>query len=78
MFWKPAVAVQADVASFLVELSASPDGLKWDPDWVSTLQKRDKDKEIATEKVLRYNTTVKLPRVLINLYRWRPRRPKPI
>lgn len=51
MFWKPAVAVQADVASFLVELSESADGLKWDPDWVATLQKRDHEKEQATEKV---------------------------
>ena len=51
MFWKPAVAVQADVGTFLVELSEAADGIKWDPDWAATLQKRDKEKELATEKV---------------------------
>lgn len=52
MFWKPAVAVQADVGTFLVELSEAADGLKWDPEWVELLQKRDKEKELATEKVI--------------------------
>ena len=51
MFWKPAVALEADVASFLVELSAAATDFRWDPAWVSTLQKRDQEKEEANEKV---------------------------
>jgi acetolactate synthase-like protein len=52
MFWKPTIAVQADVGTFLVELSEAADGMKWDPDWAATLQKRDKEKEVTTEKVV--------------------------
>jgi acetolactate synthase-like protein len=55
MFWKPTVAVQADVGTFLVELSEAADGMKWDPDWAATLQKRDKEKEVTTEKVVLRN-----------------------
>jgi acetolactate synthase-like protein len=51
MFWKPTVAVQADVGSFLVELSKTADGLEWDADWIPTLQKRDQEKELANDKV---------------------------
>lgn len=45
------MAVEADVASFLVELSAAAADFKWDPAWVGTLQKRDQDKEETNEKV---------------------------
>lgn len=51
MFWKPALAVQADVGTFLVQLSKIVDDTKWDPNWLSTLQKRDQEKEIANQKV---------------------------
>lgn len=54
MFWKPTVAIQADVGTFLVELSKVADGLNWDPNWVPTLQKRDQEKELANEKVSCY------------------------
>ncbi|KAI9556700.1 hypothetical protein GHT06_016491 [Daphnia sinensis] len=60
MFWKPAVAVQADVGTFLVELSEAADGLRWDPEWVATLQKRDKEKELATEKMAAEETETHL------------------
>ena len=51
MFWKPTAAVQADVGSFLVELSKTADGHKWDANWVPTLQKRDQEKEKANDEV---------------------------
>ena len=53
MFWKPTVAIQADVGTFLVELSEAADGIhSYDPEWISTLQRRDREKESATEKVI--------------------------
>lgn len=60
MFWKPAVALQADVATFLVELSELADGFTWDPEWVATLRKRDNEKEEATEKVVRSKISTQL------------------
>nr|CAH0102816.1 unnamed protein product [Daphnia galeata] len=60
MFWKPTVAVQADVGTFLVELSEAADGMKWDPDWAATLQKRDKEKEVTTEKMAAEETETHL------------------
>ena len=54
MFWKPTVAVQADVASTLVELSKVCDDNNWDASWVSTLQKRDQEKEEANLKVIEF------------------------
>ena len=56
MFWKPTVAVQADVASTLVELSKVCDDNNWDPSWVSTLQKRDQEKEEANLKVIEFKS----------------------
>ena len=49
------MAVQSNMGTFLVELSEAADGIKWDPDWAATLQKRDKEKELATEKVDQLN-----------------------
>lgn len=51
MFWKPTVAVQADVASTLVQLSQRADDNRWAPDWLSTLQQRDQEKEEANLKM---------------------------
>ncbi|XP_059174178.1 2-hydroxyacyl-CoA lyase 2-like [Physella acuta] len=47
MFWKPTLAVQSDVASFLVSVIGKLKGYKCDPDWVKTLQTRDQEKEAA-------------------------------
>ena len=49
------MAVQSNMGTFLAELSEAADGIKWDPDWAATLQKRDKEKELATEKVDQLN-----------------------
>ena len=51
------MAVQSNMGTFLVELSEAADGIKWDPDWAATVQKkkRDKEKELATEKVDQLN-----------------------
>ena len=45
MFWKPTVAVQADVGSTMVSLAKALKGYKCDPDWVALLRGRDEDKE---------------------------------
>lgn len=55
------MAVQADVASFLVELSAAATDFSWDPKWVATLQKRDQEKEEANEKVRLFPSTTLRP-----------------
>ena len=47
IFWKPALAVQGDAASFMVELQKSLRGFKCDADWIKTLTARDEEKEIA-------------------------------
>lgn len=47
MFWKPTLAVQSDVASFLVSVIGGLKGYKCDPDWVKLLRKRDIEKETA-------------------------------
>lgn len=45
MFWKPALAVCADVGSFLQELSHFLVDFKCSPDWLQQLQDRDRAKE---------------------------------
>ncbi|KAL4224666.1 hypothetical protein ACF0H5_015363 [Mactra antiquata] len=47
MFWKPTVAIQGDVGSFLMELSKGLQGFKCDPEWLSMLKSKDADKEKA-------------------------------
>ena len=47
MFWKPTVAVQGDVASFILELSKGVKGYKCDPEWIGMLRNKDKSKEDA-------------------------------
>merc|ERR1712071_249493 len=56
MFWKPAVAVECDVGTFLVELSKTADGHVWDPEWIKTLRKRDQDKEETNAKMAAEDT----------------------
>jgi hypothetical protein len=46
MFWKPTVAVQADVASTVVSIVKALKGFTCDPDWLALLRGRDD----ATEK----------------------------
>ncbi|XP_067655613.1 2-hydroxyacyl-CoA lyase 2-like [Haliotis asinina] len=50
MFWKPTLAVQGDIGSFMVDVAAGMKGYKCDPDWVKTLRDRDEEKEIANRK----------------------------
>ena len=47
MFWKPALAVQADAASFLVDVQKRIGKLEIDGDWISKLKKKDVEKEEA-------------------------------
>jgi len=51
MFWKPTVAVQGDVGTFMRDLCASLTGYTCDPDWISTLRERDEQKEIKNQKM---------------------------
>ena len=54
MFWKPTVAVQADVADCLVRMSRGlKGGFKVDEEWLKTLQGRDAEKESANKLVKR-------------------------
>lgn len=45
MFWKPAIAVQADVGSTISALTAALKGYRCDPDWVYLLRSRDEETE---------------------------------
>ena len=45
MFWKPTVAIQADVASFIIDLSKGLRGYKCDQEWIQKLLNKDIDKE---------------------------------
>ncbi|CAG5127592.1 unnamed protein product, partial [Candidula unifasciata] len=47
MFWKPTLAVQSDVASFLVAVVGGLKGYKCDSEWVKLLQSRDLETEKA-------------------------------
>ncbi len=49
MFWKPTVAVQADVATFVTQLHAALRGFKCDPEWPQSLKQRDIEKESGNE-----------------------------
>ncbi|XP_067938307.1 2-hydroxyacyl-CoA lyase 2-like [Watersipora subatra] len=50
MFWKPSLAVQADAATFLVELQQMIGKLEVDGAWLSKLKKKDADKEETNRK----------------------------
>nr|XP_022322803.1 acetolactate synthase-like protein [Crassostrea virginica] len=47
MFWKPTIAVEGDVASFIVQISQGLQGYKCDPDWIRKLKDKDEEKEKA-------------------------------
>ena len=48
MFWKPTIAIEADVASALVKVSDGlKGGVKCAEEWLPSLQKRDDEKEDA-------------------------------
>lgn len=49
MFWKPTIAIQGDVASFITEVSKGLKGYKCDPEWTQKLLDRDCDKEKANK-----------------------------
>ena len=51
MFWKPTVAIQGDVGSFVVSLARSLRGYKCDPDWPASLKVRDQAKEDSNKSV---------------------------
>jgi hypothetical protein len=52
MFWKPSLAVCADVGSFLQELFMFLVDYKCSPDWLQQLQDRDAAKEKQNQKVM--------------------------
>ena len=47
MFWKPTVAIQGDVGSFMLKLAEGLGGYKCDPEWLGMLRTKDKTKEDA-------------------------------
>ncbi|XP_033108878.1 acetolactate synthase-like protein [Anneissia japonica] len=49
-FWKPSLAVQADVGSFLVSLQKGLKKFKCDEEWVKSLKSKDEEKEEANRK----------------------------
>lgn len=50
VMWNPTLAVQADVGSFLVEVSKGVAGYSCSKDWIQTLRARDAEKETANLK----------------------------
>ncbi|KAK7481845.1 hypothetical protein BaRGS_00026871, partial [Batillaria attramentaria] len=60
MFWKPTLAVQADVGSTVVAMTRALQGYKCDPDWVNLLHSRDEAKEKANSKKAEEATDVHL------------------
>ena len=51
MFWKPSVAICADVGSFLQELALFLVDYKCSPDWLQNLKERDAEKEKLNREV---------------------------
>jgi len=47
MFWKPTIAIEGDVASFITEVANGLKGYKCDSEWVQKLKDKDNDKESA-------------------------------
>ena len=47
MFWKPTVAIQGDVGSFMIKLAEGMKGYKCDQEWLDMLRGKDADKEKA-------------------------------
>lgn len=50
MFWKPTVAIQGDVGSFILKLAKGMKGYKCDPAWLDMLRSKDADKEKANRE----------------------------
>lgn len=50
MFWKPTIAIEGDVASFITEVANGLKGYKCDSEWVQKLKDKDNDKESANRK----------------------------
>lgn len=48
MFWKPTLAVQSDVADFILRLADSAEASKYNSpnDWVKELRDRDDEKDV--------------------------------
>ena len=42
MFWKPTLAIQGDVGTFIMDLVDGLHGYKCDPEWLKLLMDRDK------------------------------------
>ncbi|XP_037088038.1 LOW QUALITY PROTEIN: 2-hydroxyacyl-CoA lyase 2-like [Pollicipes pollicipes] len=57
LFWKPTLAVQADVGSFLREVAAELTDYATDPAWLATLRARDDDKEERNAEMARQPAT---------------------
>ncbi|KAF2352295.1 Thiamine pyrophosphate enzyme N-terminal TPP-binding domain [Trinorchestia longiramus] len=51
MFWKPEVAAEGDVGTFLKDLSSAVSGYQVDESWVTKLAARDQEKEEANAKM---------------------------
>ena len=49
MFWKPTIAIEGDVASFVTEVANGLKGYKCDPEWVQKLKDKDTEKEEANK-----------------------------
>ncbi|XP_065582402.1 2-hydroxyacyl-CoA lyase 2-like [Artemia franciscana] len=52
MFWKPTIAVQADVGTFVKELASALKDNIVDPTWVDTIRKRDETREAEIAKMV--------------------------
>jgi len=68
MFWKPALAVQADAASTLISVTQRlDDKFRVDAEWVATLKGRDAEKEKANSvKAQNIFASSSLPAALLN------------
>ncbi|XP_053384559.1 2-hydroxyacyl-CoA lyase 2-like [Mercenaria mercenaria] len=60
MFWKPTVAIQGDVGSFIVKLAQGMQGYKCDTEWLDMLRNKDIDKEKANREKCNEATDVHL------------------
>ncbi|KAK3102444.1 hypothetical protein FSP39_011418 [Pinctada imbricata] len=60
MFWKPTIAVESDVASFMVSVANGLKGYKCDAEWVQKLKQKDDEKEKANRQKAEEVTDVHL------------------
>lgn len=71
MFWRPALAVQADVGCFLRELAAELAGHQCDPDWLQKLRDRDDAKEAKNAEMASQPTAQHLNPLKVRWCRWK-------